>query len=134
MTKETYASAKRDVYLGHDKRTQWQVTVVAPAILPRESPRVQQVMADILVNSTGVRWVQGRAKEALRRMPGEVTLLLEGGGHVVGSRLLLACGRAVGANELALTKAGVLHDKEGIFVDKCQVLLHLNPISTRSQP
>ena len=63
-----------------------------------------------------------------------VTLLLEGGGHVVGSRLLLACGRAVGANELALTKAGVLHDKEGIFVDKCQVLLHLNPISTRSQP
>jgi len=40
-----------------------KVTIVAPSILPRESLRAQQVMADILVNTTGIRWVQGGARE-----------------------------------------------------------------------
>ena len=108
----------------------WQVTLLAPAILRGESQRMQQVMADILVNATGVRWVKGRAQEALRRMPGEVTLLLEGGGHVGAKRLLLSCGRAAGANDLALSKAGVLHHKDdGIFVTS--VLLLTRQVSAR---
>jgi pyruvate/2-oxoglutarate dehydrogenase complex dihydrolipoamide dehydrogenase (E3) component len=97
-----------------------RVTMIAPSLLPRESPRVQRAVADVLVNATGIRWVQGCGREVLRRMPGEVTVLLEGQGHVVGSHLLVATGRKPRARGLGLSKAGVRYDNEGIFVDERQ--------------
>lgn len=97
-----------------------RVTIVAPSILPRESLRAQRAAADVLVNSTGIRWVQGRGREVLRRMPGEVTLLLEGQGHVVGSHLLVATGRKPRAGGMGLCEAGVRYTNEGIYVDHLQ--------------
>ena len=94
-----------------------KVTLVAPELLPREAERAQAALADVLVNTTGVRWVRGRAREVLRRMPGELTVLLEGGGHVAGAKLLVATGRKARTRNLGLGKAGVLFSKEGIYVD-----------------
>ncbi len=53
-----------------------------------------------------------------------------GGGARRCQTLLVACGRAAGANDLALSKAGVLHHKDdGIFVTS--VLLLTRQVSAR---
>ncbi len=55
--------------------------------------RAQAAVAQLLVNGSGVRWVQARAEAVLKRMPGEVTVILHDKRVVVGAQLLVTCGR-----------------------------------------
>ena len=72
---------------------------------------LQRLEAEGVAIRSGVRIARiARDKERIRAE-------LEDGGHVTGSHLLVAAGRAPNVAGLGLDKAGIAHDKRGITVD-----------------
>lgn len=55
------------------------VTLIGPRVLPRESEDAGRALEEALTGVHGIRVIKGRAMEVVQRMPGEVTVILEGG-------------------------------------------------------
>jgi len=94
------------------------VTLIGPRILPRESEDASLALEEALVSTHGVRVIKGRVIEVLQKMPGEVTVLLEGSKYVTANKLLVASGRTPNVRDLGLSKANIQYNSLGIQVDQ----------------
>lgn len=91
------------------------VTLIGPAVLPREEPETQQLVADLLAGE-GVRVMQGRATSV--RAAARGVAVQTPNASIRGDRVLVAAGRAPNVADLDLGRAGVVHDARGIRVDR----------------
>ena len=92
-----------------------RVTIVGPAVLEREEPEAQSLMESVLERE-GIEVVLDRAIE-VRATSGRIELLTENAAYS-GDTLLVAAGRSPNVGGLALGRAGVAYDAEGIHVDR----------------
>jgi pyruvate/2-oxoglutarate dehydrogenase complex dihydrolipoamide dehydrogenase (E3) component len=90
------------------------VTLVAPAVLPRDEPEAGALVGELLAGE-GVRVMRGRAR-AVSRAEGDI--LLECDVETArGDMLLIATGRIPRTEGLGLEQAGVKYSTRGIAVD-----------------
>jgi pyruvate/2-oxoglutarate dehydrogenase complex dihydrolipoamide dehydrogenase (E3) component len=90
------------------------VTVIeADKVLGRDDPDLRAILLD-RIRQEGVRIIEGAKAERLSATGG-VTVHTSAG-DVTGSHLLMAVGRTVNLDRLALDVAGVDHDRRGVLV------------------
>jgi pyruvate/2-oxoglutarate dehydrogenase complex dihydrolipoamide dehydrogenase (E3) component len=94
-----------------------EVTVIEGGkVLGREDPDLASVVVNALTNE-GVRFVEGQQVVRLAGQAGAVEVTLGDGTTVKGSHLLLAVGRKVALDGMALDAAGIAHTPKGVTVD-----------------
>jgi pyruvate/2-oxoglutarate dehydrogenase complex dihydrolipoamide dehydrogenase (E3) component len=93
------------------------VTVLEAAnCLAKDDPELAAIVVARL-RREGVELREKTRVARIERTSGGIAAVLEEGGRVEGSHLLVATGRAPTTDGLDLAKAGVAHDKRGITVD-----------------
>jgi pyruvate/2-oxoglutarate dehydrogenase complex dihydrolipoamide dehydrogenase (E3) component len=92
-----------------------QTTLVAPHLLPKEEPEVQEVLAQVFARE-GMNWLRGRASAIRRR--GDAVVVETPNGEAEGDLLFVASGRKPTVAGLDLEKAGVRFTEDGIPVDQ----------------
>jgi pyruvate/2-oxoglutarate dehydrogenase complex dihydrolipoamide dehydrogenase (E3) component len=99
------------------RRLGCDVTVIEGGkVLGREDPDLASVVVNALTNE-GVRFVEGQQVVRLAGQAGAVEVTLGDGTTVKGSHLLLAVGRKVALDGMALDAAGIAHTPKGVTVD-----------------
>ncbi|WP_422032525.1 dihydrolipoyl dehydrogenase family protein [Reyranella sp.] len=95
-----------------------RVTVLeAATCLAKDDPELSAIVVARL-RREGVTLHEKTKVARIERTAGGIAAVLEPGGRVEGSHLLVATGRAPTVDGLDLDKAGVAHDKRGITVDE----------------
>ena len=95
-----------------------QVTVLeAATCLAKDDPELSAIVVARL-RREGVTLHEKTKVARIERTPGGIAAVLEPGGRIEGSHLLVATGRVPTVDGLDLDKAGVAHDKRGITVDE----------------
>jgi dihydrolipoamide dehydrogenase len=96
-----------------------EVTIVEATdrLLPREDPRVGELIADTL-REDGVTLHLGAAANAVTTSDGRRTVTLDNGEEVSASELLVAIGRAPRVNGIGLESVGINPNPHGIAIDE----------------
>jgi pyruvate/2-oxoglutarate dehydrogenase complex dihydrolipoamide dehydrogenase (E3) component len=96
-----------------------QVNIVemADRLLPREDPRVGELIAETLRND-GITLHLGVATSEVTTNDGHRTLKLEDGTEVSGQELLVAIGRAPRVTDIGLESVGIEPNPQGIEIDE----------------
>jgi pyruvate/2-oxoglutarate dehydrogenase complex dihydrolipoamide dehydrogenase (E3) component len=100
-----------------------EVTLIQAAdrLLPREDPRVGELIADAL-REDGITLHLGAAANEVTTVNGQRIIKLDNGQRISGSELLVATGRAPRIGGLGLETIGLEPDPRGIVVDeRCRV-------------
>jgi len=93
------------------------IVEMADRLLPREDPRVGELIADSL-RKDGIELHLGVAAAEVERGGGVRTVRLEDGTQVEGEELLVAIGRAPRVNAIGLESVGIEPDPNGIHIDE----------------
>ncbi|WP_428676644.1 dihydrolipoyl dehydrogenase family protein [Reyranella sp.] len=94
-----------------------KVTVLeAATCLAKDDPELAAIVVARL-RREGVELHEKTKVARIERTAGGIAAVLEEGGRIEGSHLLVATGRAPTTDGLDLDKAGIAHDKRGITVD-----------------
>jgi dihydrolipoamide dehydrogenase len=86
-------------------------------LVPREDPRVGELIADTL-REEGINLHLGVAAHEVSAVDGQRIVTLEGGERVTGSELLVAIGRAPRVGNIGLETVGIKPAPRGIAVDE----------------
>lgn len=99
------------------RRLGCRVTVVEGAqVLGREDPELARIVTDAL-RAEGITLVEGQPVVRLAGEAGTVEVTLGDGRQIAGTHLLMAVGRKVALEGMALETAGVAYTAKGVTVD-----------------